>query len=376
MVKVGIGNLLESTAQTLVNTVNCVGIMGKGIALEFKKRFPDMFEDYEARCRRGEVKLGRPYLYKSLFPPWILNFPTKDHWRSVARLEDITRGLEYLAAHYEVWGITSLAVPPLGCGQGQLEWRVVGPTIYRYLSRLDIPVELYAPYGTPHEELQVEFLGSDRAGGGLADLTSPVERVKPAWIALVEILRRIEQQPYHWPVGRTMFQKITFIATEVGLPTGLGYKRGSYGPFSPDVKPLMVKLINNGLIREERMGQMLTLKIGPTYEDARRAYEHDLGSWEEIIDRVADLFMRMNTERAEVAATVRFAANELAASREQQPSEREVFDAVMDWKQWRRPPIDRALVASTIRNLAALGWLKVHASADLPLPEAATLEIP
>ncbi|MEW6459483.1 MAG: macro domain-containing protein [Bacillota bacterium] len=148
MVKVLVGDLFQSKAQTLVNTVNCVGVMGKGVALEFKKRFPDMYQDYLARCARKEVKLGRPYLYKSLFPPWILNFPTKDHWRSVSRLEDIVRGLEYLLTRYEEWGITSLAMPPLGCGHGQLEWRVVGPTLYRYLSRLGIPVELYAPHGT------------------------------------------------------------------------------------------------------------------------------------------------------------------------------------------------------------------------------------
>src|SRR6266568_3518496 len=100
MVRVQIGNMFESRVQTLVNTVNCVGVMGKGIALEFKREFPEMFADYEVRCRRGEVRLGRPYLYKRLVPPWVLNFPTKDHWRSVARLEDITRGLEHLGAHY------------------------------------------------------------------------------------------------------------------------------------------------------------------------------------------------------------------------------------------------------------------------------------
>jgi len=84
MVKVLIGDLFASQAQTLVNTVNCIGVMGKGIALEFKKRFPDMFEDYEQRCRKGEVELGQPYLFKRLFLPWILNFPTKSHWHSPA----------------------------------------------------------------------------------------------------------------------------------------------------------------------------------------------------------------------------------------------------------------------------------------------------
>ena len=84
-----------------------------------------MFEDYVRRCRAGEVKLGQPYLYRQLLPPWILNFPTKDHWRSVSRLSDIVRGLVYLEEHYQAWGITSLAVPPLGTGHGQLDWRVV-----------------------------------------------------------------------------------------------------------------------------------------------------------------------------------------------------------------------------------------------------------
>src|SRR5688500_8245710 len=129
------GDLLASDAQTLVNTVNTVGIMGKGIALEFKKRFPVMFRDYEERCKRHEVRLGQPYLFKSEAHPWILNFPTKNHWRDVSRLADIERGLEHLELNYRAWGITSLAVPPLGCGNGQLEWRVVGPTLARALAR-------------------------------------------------------------------------------------------------------------------------------------------------------------------------------------------------------------------------------------------------
>lgn len=145
MITVRVGSLFESNAQTLVNTVNCVGVMGKGIALEFKQRFPKMYRDYEERCRAKQVRLGQPYLFKDLVGPWVLNFPTKDHWRSVSRLQDIIAGLEYLKRHYRAWGITSLAVPPLGCGHGGLEWRVVGQTLYRHLSELGIPVELYAP---------------------------------------------------------------------------------------------------------------------------------------------------------------------------------------------------------------------------------------
>lgn len=124
MIKVLTGNLFDSSAQTLVNTVNCVGVMGKGIALNFKKRFPDMFHDYEQRCHARDVKLGRPYLYApsqinhskqyqySFFSEneaslgsgkWVLNFPTKDHWRSVAALDSIVAGVEFLLAHYKEW---------------------------------------------------------------------------------------------------------------------------------------------------------------------------------------------------------------------------------------------------------------------------------
>lgn len=147
-IRVLTGDLFQSKAQTLVNAVNCVGVMGKGIALEFKRRFPEMYEDYAARCAAKRVRLGEPYLFRRATPPWILNFPTKDHWRSVSRLSDILVGLEYLQRCCRDWGIESLAVPALGCGEGQLEWRVVGPALYDLLGRLGIPVELYTPHGT------------------------------------------------------------------------------------------------------------------------------------------------------------------------------------------------------------------------------------
>ncbi len=374
MVDVKIGNILESKAQALINTVNCVGIMGKGIALEFKKMFPDMFDDYAKRCKTRQVKLGQPYLYRRLMPPWIINFPTKDHWRSVARLEDIEQGMRYLLAHYKEWGIISLAVPPLGCGEGQLEWRIVGPTMYRYLKQMDIPVELYAPFGTPGVETQSSFL-SYPTEPVIADVGTESSRVKPDWVVIVEILSRIESEPYHWPVGRTTFQKIAYFATEAGLKTDLVYSQGSYGPFAKDCKLRISQLVNNGLIDEKRWGRLLRVTVGPTYSDARKAYRSAITEKEEIIRRVTDLFLRMRTQQAEVAATVHFSAKSLAESTSQKPSENDVLAYVMQWKQRRRPPFDKFQVAKTIRNLAALHWLKVKASRDLPLPEEVTCEV-
>jgi O-acetyl-ADP-ribose deacetylase (regulator of RNase III)/uncharacterized protein YwgA len=374
MVKVLIGDLFESKAQTLVNTVNTVGVMGKGVALEFRERFPDMYDDYVARCKAGQVKLGQPYLFLRLIPPWILNFPTKEHWRSVARLSDIVRGLEYLERRYHEWGITSLAVPPLGCGEGQLEWRIVGPTLYRHLSRLSIPVELYAPHGTPSEELDVAFLMEQPVAAASGSVGRPL-RVQPGSVALVDILARIEREPYHWPIGRTTFQKIAYFATETGLHTGLKYERGSYGPFAYELKRLITSLVNNGLIREEQLGRMFAVKVGPTYEDARRAYRQDLSHWRPLIERIADLFLRMRTTEAEVAATVHFAAMSLARSMHDKPSEKEVLADVLRWKQRRRPPLSEMEIARTIRSLAALGWLDVKPSPDLPVPEEVGVDV-
>ncbi len=166
MVKVVINDIFESKAQTLVNEVDCVGRMAKGIALEFKQRFPDVYTDYLRRRKTKQVKLGQPYLYLRVLPPWILNFPTKENSRSAARLEDIVRGLDHLERYYREWGITSLAVPALGCDRGQRDWWMVGPALYHHLRRLSIPVELYAPSETPHEELEPTYLEHAMLGKG------------------------------------------------------------------------------------------------------------------------------------------------------------------------------------------------------------------
>jgi O-acetyl-ADP-ribose deacetylase (regulator of RNase III) len=372
-IRILVGNILDSQAQTLINTVNSVGVMGKGIALEFKNRFPDMFQDYIERCTRHEIKPGEPYLYRTLLVPQIINFPTKDHWKSVSKLSDIERGLEYLLAHYKEWGVQSLAIPPLGCGNGQLEWRAIGPLIYKFVKQMDIPVEMYAPYGTSPRELTREFL---EKGGETFDgqtTRSGQSALDASWVALVEIVYRIEQQPYHWPIGRTIFQKIAYVATNEGLPTGLDYRRGSFGPFSQKLKNVETKLINNSLLQEERQGRMFIVKVGPNFNRIRQKYSPAFERWAKIMDKTADLFMRVDTDQAEVIATVLFAARELGQKQEAQPSERDVLEGVMQWKQKRRPPLDEITVASTIRNLGMLRWLNVKPSPNLPLPEEENL---
>jgi hypothetical protein len=127
--------------------------------------------------------------------------------------------------------------------------------------------------------------------------------------------------------------------------------------------------MNNGLLQEHRLGRMIEVRTGPTFPDARHAYAQDLTEYEPAIRKTTDLFMRVGTNRAELVATIRFAYSELKKEMKTQPSELDVLHRVMQWKRRRRPPLSENEVASHIRNLAALGWIDVKASSDLPLPE-------
>ena len=150
MIQIAQGNLLVAPVDALVNTVNTKGIMGKGIALQFKQAFPAMFREYEKACKAGEVQLGKMHVFDlgglAGRPHWIINFPTKGHWRERSRLTDIETGLEELVTTILRLGIRSIAIPPLGCGNGGLNWADVRPRIEAAFNNLpDVNVLLFAP---------------------------------------------------------------------------------------------------------------------------------------------------------------------------------------------------------------------------------------
>jgi len=367
MFKALIGDLFATQAQTRVNTVNCIGVMGKGVALEFRKRFPAMFEDYVARCERGDVRLGEPYLYRDSSGIRIVNFPTKNHWRSPSCLADIARSLNYFLAHAAEWEVRSVAFPPLGCGNGGLEWSEVGPLLYAKLHNLDIDVEVYAPYGTPRSELTEEFLAAP-SQMSLEGKGHRRRKFNPEWTVLVEVVRGLGQQPYANAVGRTILQKIAYVITEMGVETKFRFAKGSYGPFAPELKSALHELANKNWLREEQLGKMTAVRVGEQYERDRPKFADVIERHAKRIDKTVDLFSRIkNTDQAEEVMTVLFASRELKKAKPgEQVTEKELYDYILDWKKrWRTEEKQRE-VASAIRNLVMLGWMRLQFSESLP----------
>lgn len=361
-----IGDIFTTDAQALVNTVNCVGVMGKGVALEFKKRFPAMARDYAARCAQGAVRLGEPYLYRDLTGAQIINFPTKGHWRSSSRLADIERGLDYLVEHMPQWGIESIALPPLGCGNGGLQWAEVGPLIYAKLHGLPVEVEVYAPYGTPKNELAIDFLSAP-AQLSLTGRGVRAAKANPNWLALLEVLRELQAQPYANPVGRTIFQKIAYVLTEMGVPTGFAFGKGSYGPFSGDMKAALHDFANRNWLQEAQLGKMIAFRVSDRYEVDRRKLEPEIEVHRKKIDKTVDLFSRIkSTEQAEEVATIIYACQWLKArASERSVTEQNILDYVLDWKPSWQSHDKREAVATAIRNLVMLNWVKAEISESM-----------
>lgn len=192
-------SLLESSAQTLVNTVNCVGVMGKGIAKEFKTRDPQMFDAYKKICDQGLLRPGKLWLWKGS-GGWILNFPTKDHWRNPSKIEWIEEGLKKFVAGYEELGIREISFPRLGCGNGGLNWDDVRPLMERHLHPLHIPVYIHdysVDVGLPeHLEQVAKRLESEQAVDVSFDefLKSLSRAIALSGDDLVDLLTR---QPLH-----------------------------------------------------------------------------------------------------------------------------------------------------------------------------------
>lgn len=223
MITLARGDILKADTEAIVNTVNCVGIMGRGIALQFKKAFPANFKYYEAACKREEVKPGSMLIYDTgsmVNPRYLVNFPTKRHWKGNSRIEDVRAGLEDLLRGIQRLNIKSIAIPPLGCGLGGLEWSDVLPLIKQILSPLgdSVDVVVYEPAGAPSADAIAK--------------TKQMPNMTVGRAALVSLMRRYLAAVMDPTVTLLEIQKLMYFMQEAGELLNLDYKKASYGPYA------------------------------------------------------------------------------------------------------------------------------------------------
>jgi O-acetyl-ADP-ribose deacetylase (regulator of RNase III)/uncharacterized protein YwgA len=346
MIKSVQGNIFESKAHTLVNTVNCVGIMGKGLAKEFKLNFPDMAKEYIKACKRNEVRSGKPFLYKELTRN-ILCFPTKDNWKGPSKYEFIEAGLKAIAENYEKWDIRSIAIPPLGCGQGGLNWRIVKNLIIKYLQPLPIDVEIYEPLGAP--DLRVAPKRQKQIHGKV-NLTESL-------VYVGEIIRLARKHlPPEMQLGRLLIQKLAFFSQVAGVPINLRFKGYKYGPFDYNLKHVIDRL--EGLyIRDISVSlQRSDIRMLDEQEWLYAIHDFENGLPEirrKILAAIEIIKEHSNLEETELLSTVLFAWCALLASGSI-GSQEEVIEFIDSWKPKK---FYKEKIIDAFEQLNRIGWL-------------------
>lgn len=257
------GNLLEARAEALVNTVNTVGVMGKGIALMFKERFDENFRRYAAACKAKEVQTGKMFVTQVAeldSPRWIVNFPTKQHWRAPSRMEWVVEGLKDLRRFLIEHQVKSIAIPPLGAGNGGLEWAEVREQIERALGDLDIDILVFEP------TKQYQNVAK-RAG---------VEKLTPARALIAELVRR------YWVLGMECslleIQKLAWFLERAierynpgDNPLNLQFAPHKYGPYANRLDHLLNNLDGSYLHSEKRISDADPLDV-IWFDDERKAF--------------------------------------------------------------------------------------------------------
>ena len=217
--------------EALVNTVNCVGIMGRGIALQFKNAFPDNFKAYAAACKRQEVQPGRMFVFETgrLTPKYIINFPTKRHWRGKSRIEDIQSGLDALVREIRSRNIRSIAVPPLGSGLGGLEWSRVRPLIKNALGQIEgLRAIVFEPDGA---------IGA-KAGARSLDVPS----MTPGRAALIVLMHRYLGGLMDPFISLLELHKLMYLMQEAGEDLSLSYAKASFGPYAENLRHVLARI--------------------------------------------------------------------------------------------------------------------------------------
>jgi len=347
MINLVTGNLLEAPVEALVNTVNCVGIMGKGIALQFKQAFPENFKGYAQACRKGDVRIGQMFVHEtgSLFQPkYIINFPTKRHWRSKSRLEDIILGLKDLIRTVEKLGIQSIAVPPLGSGLGGLNWKEVkGLIVDTFADIPNVDVLLYEPKGAPK---------ADKIP--IATTKPEMTRGRALLIKLLEIYR---SQGYRHSLLE--IQKLMYFLQESGENLRLGFKRHHYGPYAENLHHVLQR-IDGHFIRGygDRSGKSEMYLLEGAIETANKFLEKDDAAQKKL-DSVTRLIKGFETPYGmELLSTVHWIATKKSDGAKSQDM---VVREVQEWSPRKKFKMRPQHVSKALERLKQENWIAAAA---------------
>jgi O-acetyl-ADP-ribose deacetylase (regulator of RNase III) len=346
------GDLLEADVEAVVNTVNTEGIMGKGVALQFRKAYPDNYDAYRRACEAGEVRPGRMFVFdrQSLTNPrYIVNFPTKRHWRNKSRMEDIESGLVALVAEVRRLGIRSIAVPPLGCGLGGLPW----PEVQRRMREAFEPLPevrwlVYEPAGAPDAK-------------GIKNRTARPKMTKGR-AAVLGLINRYLVPGFGYPVSLLEIQKLVYFLTEAGEELNqVKFVKHHYGPYADVLRHVLEKMDGHFITGygagENKPDTPIHLNPGAAAEAEQYLKEHP--DTRARFDRVAELIEGFETPFGmELLATVHWVATREDPMAAQSPDV--ALADVRAWSTRKAQLMQPEQVTAAWRRLKDLGWIEAR----------------
>jgi O-acetyl-ADP-ribose deacetylase (regulator of RNase III) len=347
MIEYKTGDILATDAEAVVNTVNCVGIMGRGIALQFKNAFPANFKAYEKACKLDEVQPGHMFVFENFRldqPKYIINFPTKRHWKGKSRMEDIDSGLVALAAEITKRSIRSIAIPPLGSGLGGLNWNDVRPRIEKALSQFaDLKVIVYEPKGAPSAREMASSSAVPKMTAGRAALVVLMDRylsgLLDPFVTLLEL------------------HKLMYFMQEAGQELQLDYQQGAYGPYAEKLRHVLKHVEGHMLSGYADGGDApdKQLELVPGAVADANAFVQDEADVRMRFDRVAELVEGFETPFGlELLSTVHWVATRMGAA-----TPDEAIAKTYAWNDHKKQFTTRQIKLAW-NVLSSKGWIEPH----------------
>ena len=339
------GNLLKADVDALTNSVNTVGVMGKGIALQFKNAFPANYKAYQDACKGNVVSLGRMFVFDNgqlTTPRWIINFPTKGHWRAKSRVKDVAEGLDDLRRVIAELQISSIALPPLGCGHGGLGWDEVRLLVEEKLAGLDVVVHVYPPEGAPAAADMVVSTPRPKLTHGRAVLISIVDRYSM-------VATGVSQIEIH---------KLMYFLQETGEDLNLHYQAKYYGPYADNLRHVLKSLEGHQLrgfgdgSKNVRQAELITVLTGAA-EEAADALAID----DKIDDRIQRVLELVEGYESAYGLELLASVHWMACRKQDNDDFESVVRQVQSWNRRKQRMFTEGHIKAAWCRLRDHGWL-------------------